>query len=48
MLSYSSTQMMTLPARQGLLDDMENFVRQRFDDQVTRPIVVTLTTARVT
>jgi hypothetical protein len=48
MLSYSSTQMMTPPARQGLLDDMENFVRQQFDDQVTRPIVVTLTTARVT
>jgi trans-aconitate methyltransferase len=47
MLSYSSTQMMTPPARQGLLDDMENFVRQQFDDQVTRPIVVTLTTATV-
>ena len=48
MLSYSNTQMMT-PARQvqGLLDDMENFVRQRFGNQVTRPIVVTLTTARV-
>jgi len=48
MLSYSSTQMMTPPARQGLLDDMENFVRRQFDNQVTRPIVVTLTTARVT
>jgi SAM-dependent methyltransferase len=48
MLSYSSTQMMTPTARQGLLDDMENFVRQQFDNQVTRPIVVTLTTARVT
>jgi SAM-dependent methyltransferase len=48
MLSYSSTQMMTPPARQRLLDDMENFVRQQFDNQVTRPIVVTLTTARVT
>jgi SAM-dependent methyltransferase len=47
MLSYSSTQMMTPPARQGLLDDMENFIRQQFDDQVTRPIVVTLTTARL-
>lgn len=45
MLSYSSTQMMTPPARQGLLDDMEAFVRQRFGNQVTRPIVVTLTTA---
>jgi SAM-dependent methyltransferase len=48
MLSYSSTQMMTPAARQGLLDDMEEFARQQFDDQVTRPIVVTLTTARVT
>ncbi|HEY2505518.1 MAG TPA: class I SAM-dependent methyltransferase [Streptosporangiaceae bacterium] len=48
MLSYSSTQMMTPAARQGLLDDMEDFVRQQFDNQVTRPIVVTLTTARLT
>jgi len=47
MLSYSSTQMMTPLARRGLLDDMENFVRQQFGDQVTRPIVVTLTTARL-
>ncbi len=47
MLSYSSTQMMTPPARQGLLDDMENFVRQQYGNQVTRPIVVTLTTARL-
>jgi SAM-dependent methyltransferase len=47
MLSYSGTQMMTPPARRGLLDDMENFVRQQFDNQVTRPIVVTLTTARL-
>jgi hypothetical protein len=48
MLSYSGTQMMTPSARQGLLDDMENFVQQQFDNQVTRPIVVTLTTARLT
>jgi SAM-dependent methyltransferase len=48
MLSYSSTQTMTPTARQGLLNDMENFVRQQFGNQVTRPIVVTLTTARVT
>jgi SAM-dependent methyltransferase len=47
MLTYSSTLMMTQPARQGLLDDMEYFVRQQFDNQVTRPIVVTLTTAMV-
>jgi hypothetical protein len=39
--------MMTPSARLGLLDDMENFVRQQFGNQVTRPIVVTLTTARV-
>jgi len=38
--------MMTPAARQGLLDDMENFVRQQFGNQVTRPIVVTLTTAK--
>jgi SAM-dependent methyltransferase len=47
MLSFSSTQMMTPPARQGLLDDIEDFIRQQYDDQVTRPIVVTLTTARL-
>ena len=47
MLSNSSTQLMTPAARQGLLDDMENFVRHQFGDQVTRPLVVTLTTARV-
>ena len=47
MLSFSGTQMMAPPARQGLLDDMENFIRQHYDDQVTRPIVVTLTTARL-
>ena len=48
MLSYSGTQMMTPAARRGLLDDMEDFVRQQFGDQVTRPIVVTLTTATLT
>jgi SAM-dependent methyltransferase len=47
MLSFSGTQMMTPPARQGLLDDIENFIRQQYDNQVTRPIVVTLTTARL-
>ena len=41
-------QMMTPPARRGLLDDMENFVREQFDGQVTRPIVVTFTTAKAT
>ena len=47
MLSYSDTQMMTPLARRGLLDDMEKFIRQQFDNQVTRPLVVTLTTARL-
>jgi len=47
MLSNSSTQMMTPSARQGLLDDIEDLVRQQFDNQVTRPLVVTLTTATV-
>jgi SAM-dependent methyltransferase len=45
MLSYSTTQMMERSARQQLLDDMERFVSEHFDGQVTRPLVVTLTTA---
>ena len=47
MLSNSNMQTMTASARQPLLDDIEDFVRQQFDDQVTRPLVVTLTTATV-
>ena len=47
MLSYSGTQTMEPAARTGLLDDMEAFVREQFDDRVTRPLVATLTTARV-
>lgn len=47
MLSYSGTQMMEPSARQGLLDDMERFVEERFEGRVTRPLVVTLTTARL-
>jgi len=47
MLSFSGTQMMAPTARQGLLDDMENFIRRHYGNQVTRPIVVTLTTARL-
>ena len=47
LLSNSTMQMMTVSARQPLLDDIEGFVRQQFDDQVTRPLVVTLTTARL-
>jgi len=47
MLSYSGTQMMEPRARHGLLDDIETFVRDHFDDRVTRPLVVTLTIARL-
>jgi len=45
MLSLSGTQSMEPATRQCLLDDMEEFVREQFDDQVTLPLVVTLTTA---
>ena len=46
MLSYSGTQSMEPEPRQGLLDDIEQFIEQRYDGHVTRPLVVTLTTAR--
>ncbi len=45
MLSYSSTQMMKESDRAALLDDMESFIRRDFGGVVTRPLVVTLTTA---
>lgn len=45
MLSYSVTQMMDKDSRLGLLDDMESLVDERFDGYVTRPLVVTVTTA---
>lgn len=45
MLSYSGTQMMEPSDRAGLLDDIESFIHERFDGQIVRPIVVTLTTA---
>jgi len=45
MLSYSETQMMNPSARLDLLDDMESFIRNEFGGYVTRPLVVTLTTA---
>ncbi|MDQ2738056.1 MAG: class I SAM-dependent methyltransferase [Actinomycetota bacterium] len=47
MQSYSGTQMMNPSARLGLLDDMESFIRNEFDGYVTRPLVVTLTTANL-
>jgi hypothetical protein len=34
--------------RTGLLDDMESFIRSEFGGVVTRPLVVTLTTATLT
>ena len=45
MLSYSVTQLMDPEARRGLLDDIETFIEARFDGQITRPLLVTLTTA---
>jgi SAM-dependent methyltransferase len=45
MLSYSGTQMMNSGDRKGLLDDVEAFIQERFSGQITRPLVVTLTTA---
>jgi trans-aconitate methyltransferase len=45
MLSYSGTQRMEPSPRQGLLDEMERFVEEHFGGRVTRPLVVTLTTA---
>ncbi|QYG93945.1 hypothetical protein HC251_16905 [Iamia sp. SCSIO 61187] len=47
MLSYSATQMMDEADRRGLLDDIESFIRRDFDGHVTRPLVATLTTARL-
>ena len=45
MLSYSGTQMMDNGDRLGLLEDIGAFINERFDGYVTRPLVVTLTTA---
>lgn len=48
MLSYSGTQMMTESDRVGLLDEIELFIRNDFGGVITRPLVVTLTTATLT
>lgn len=48
MLSYSGTQMMDESDRLGLLDDIESLIRNNFGGVVTRPLVVTLTTATLT
>jgi SAM-dependent methyltransferase len=45
MLSYSGIQMMDESDRVGLLDEMESLIRNDFGGVVTRPLVVTLTTA---
>jgi hypothetical protein len=47
MLSYSGTQLMNPAQREGLLDEIEAFIQHRFSGQITRPLVVTLTTARL-
>ena len=47
MTSYSGTQMMDEPDRSALLDDIESFADERFGGRVTRPLVVTLTSARL-
>ena len=47
MLSYSGTQMMEPDERFGLLDDIESFIRADYAGVVTRPLVVTLTTAEL-
>jgi SAM-dependent methyltransferase len=48
MLSYSGTQMMDESNQLGLLDAMESFIRNEFGGSITRPLVVTLTTAILT
>lgn len=45
MLSYSGTQMMEETDRLGLLDAVEHLVQSDFGGFITRPLVVTLTTA---
>lgn len=47
MLSYSVTQLMDELPRAALLDDMELFIRDEFGASITRPLVVTLTTAEL-
>jgi SAM-dependent methyltransferase len=47
MLSYSVTQMMAPSERVGLLDDVEAFINEHFEGRITRPLVATLTTARL-
>lgn len=48
MLSYSGTQMMNEPDRLKMLDEIGALIRSDFAGTVTRPLVVTLTTAILT
>jgi len=48
MLSYSVTQMMEEPDRLALLNEIESLIQRDFSGAVTRPLVVTLTTAVLT
>jgi SAM-dependent methyltransferase len=48
MVSYSGTQMMEEPDREDLLDDIASLADEQFEGRVTRPLVVTLTSARLT
>lgn len=45
MLSYSGTQTMARQQRLRLLDDIEALISREFGGQITRPLVVALTTA---
>ncbi|HEX2850693.1 MAG TPA: class I SAM-dependent methyltransferase [Acidimicrobiales bacterium] len=47
MLSFSVTQVMAPAERLGLLDDIETFINEHYAGLVTRPLVATLTTARL-
>lgn len=47
MQSYSATQMMQPNAREGLLRDMEGFIDEQFDGEITRPLVVAFVLARL-
>jgi SAM-dependent methyltransferase len=47
MQSYSPTQMMDPVQREGLLDDMQRFIDERFYGSITRPLVVAFVLARL-
>lgn len=47
MLTYSVTQMMEPTRRQGLLDEVEQFIDSQFGGEVTRPLVIAFALARL-